>query len=130
MTMQFHDASRAACMQRLRRIVGWLWSVVSLLFPGLCSMCVQSVTPAPGSPGPPTEVVSRNLAGVLGVVHTQWLAPGSDGGAPVTRYCVVDQEGWVPVGCVPSTEGPVGSINLTGLVPGTAYLFGVFAANE
>ena len=86
--------------------------------PGAAS---NSVTPAT-TPSPPQSVQATAGAGSATVT---WSAPASNGGSPLTQYVVVASPGPAFTTVSASTT----STTLSGLSPGTSYVFYVTAKN-
>ncbi len=87
---------------------------------GPASSPSAGVTPL-GAPGAPTGVTA--VAG-NGQASVSWLAPVSDGGAPITRYTVTSSPG-----ARTCTTASGLSCAVTGLSNGTGYTFTVTATN-
>jgi len=90
----------------------------------MSSVIVTFAVEKPGRPGCPQVL---KVIGTL--VHLQWTAPDSDGGAAITQYTVVYcTEGHVPVDV---TAGQSTSYTLRNLLqPYTQYRFAVAAVNS
>jgi hypothetical protein len=101
-----------------------VWCVVGL---PVCMLLLQTVTPDAGPPGAPTDVESY-VGPNSDTVAITWQAPVTDGGSPVTQYCVVEQQDQVPPMCQPSADEMLDSV--AGLPYGGHYVFGVLAGNE
>jgi hypothetical protein len=100
-----------------------VWCVVGL---PVC-IVLQTVTPDPEPPGAPTDVESY-VGPSSGTVGITWQSPMTDGGSPITQYCVVEQQDQVPPMCQPSADEMLDSV--AGLSYGGHYVFGVLAGNE
>ena len=85
----------------------------------------NAVTPAT-APGPPTNV--QATAGDTQADVT-WVAPSSDGGAPITVYTVTAYSGGTAQASV-TVNAPSTSRTINGLTNGTPYTFQVTATNS
>ena len=83
------------------------------------------VVPGPSPPWQPTGVTATP-ADMSATVS--WTAPGSDGGAPITKYVVTAYDGITSVAFV-EADGTTASAAVTGLTNGTTYTFKVHAEN-
>jgi len=85
----------------------------------------NAVTPAT-APGPPT-----NVQATAGDAHADvtWVAPSSDGGAPITVYTVTAYSGGTAQASV-TVNAPSTNKTINGLTNGTPYTFQVTATNS
>ena len=91
---------------------------------GTASAPSNAVTPAT-LPGSPTDVAAT--AGGSSASLT-WVAPASDGGAPITHYVITPYVGTTAQ--APVTAGSGTTFDVTGLTNGTTYTFTVTATNS
>jgi hypothetical protein len=81
-------------------------------------------------PGPPTVPAAPSGPSAVagdGSVHVSWVAPGSDGGSPLSGYVVYRREGAGPLAAVATVGGT--SFDDSGLSNGTTYFYRVAAVN-
>jgi len=84
----------------------------------------NSVTPV-GPPGAPTGVIAT--ANIFSQVIVRFVAPGNNGGSPITGYSVSSN----PAGGVDSNAGGLATMHtIVGLTIGTSYTFTVTATNS
>jgi hypothetical protein len=86
------------------------------------SLITSHATP-PGSPG-----ILKNATAGDGAATVSWIAPATDGGAPITGYVVTPYVGLSPRPPV-TFPSPVTTQTVTGLTNGVTYRFRVQAVN-
>lgn len=84
------------------------------------------VSPRVTPPGSPTDVL---VDAQKGRVTVTWLAPDSDGGAPITEYRATSSAGDLACTASPTTA-TVQSCSVDGARPGVRYVFTVTALNS
>lgn len=84
------------------------------------------VSPRVAPPGAPTDVLVDAQKGRITIT---WLAPGSDGGAPITEYRATSATGDLACTASPTTA-TVQSCVVDGARPGVRYVFTVTATNS
>jgi hypothetical protein len=86
----------------------------------------NSVTPAT-TPDPPATPVATSGNGSATV---SWLAPGNDGGSPVTGYVVTAVDLTTPLNGGQTVSVPASPASVSGLVNGDSYVFVVKSVNS
>ena len=102
---------------------GYTFTVVARNSAGASPPSEPSSTVVPATvPGAPASVTAVKGDSSVAV---SWLAPGSNGGSPITGYTVTSNPG----GVTATVPGDVTSSTLTGLTNGVAYTVTVIATN-
>ena len=94
--------------------------------------CSQATGGLPGyptttAPDPPTNVTAT--AGIGGTATVTWTDP-SNNGSPITQYTVNPSPACSACSTMVTTSPTATSLNITGLTPGTSYVFTVSATNQ
>jgi photosystem II stability/assembly factor-like uncharacterized protein len=104
---------------------GSAWSVQAHTSTGGWSHLSAPATAVAAAPGAPTGVTA---VGGDQKVTVGWIAPGDDGGSPITGYVITPYVGTVAQAAV-SSSGTGTTKVVTGLTNGTTYTFTVAATN-
>jgi hypothetical protein len=99
-------------------------SPANLINAGLLESQTNTCTPSITTPNAPTSIVATSTGPTSASVA--FTAPTDNGGSPITGYTVVSNPGRRTASV---SQAGSGTISITGLTPGTAYTFRVFAKN-